>query len=212
MKDIPVFTTTAGAATLILRNIPAWGRAYILPCTGVTSAFELAQQCAGFCRAAGAREVDIRLPEPEPGLPFRCELWRLRLEPERRPGGERLRLTPVTARNAEDYRALYNRRFAGVDNAAVCGAEDLQRLQAGGGYLYYEGEEAVGLGEVQDGELRAIASARRGLGEPLALSLLEKIPGPVELTVASSNLPALQLYERLGFEKVRRLSSWYRVP
>ena len=58
MKNIPVFTSSYGIATLILREIP-WNRtAYVL----IRSVWNdqkaaLLEDCKGFCRAVGAEEI-----------------------------------------------------------------------------------------------------------------------------------------------------------
>ena len=57
MKDIPVFTTEYGAASLFLREIPYRGRAHIK----IQSSLEpdkLLEECIGFCRACGAEWID----------------------------------------------------------------------------------------------------------------------------------------------------------
>ncbi len=199
MQNIPLFTCAAGVATLILREIPAFGRAYILPRSVFGSEQALLRECADFCRAAGAQ--------------FSCEIWELSLPLQRLPRPERpLCLTPVTGENAQDYRALYNRCFAGVDNAAWCSPADAQALAGRGAWLCCEDGRALGLGQAVDGELRAIASERRGLGFDLACALLATLGTPqAKLQVASSNARALRLYERLGFEKTGTRSRWYRL-
>jgi len=212
MKNIPVFTTPHGIATLILREIPYSGRAYILPQSAFTSEAELVRECAEFCRAAGAGQVFAKLDAAIEGASFQCEIWELtRTGPLPQPKCE-LELTAVTAENCEDYRCLYNEKFAQVDNAAYCDRTDAARLAEEGGWLYVSGGEILGLGQVQGDELRAIATAQKGLGFDLAIALMKKLEtDEVRLSVASSNAPALQLYERLGFEKTAVRSRWYRI-
>ena len=58
MKNIPMFTTPYGIATLILREIPWSGNGYVL----IRSAWEgqtaaLLEECRGFCRAVGAERI-----------------------------------------------------------------------------------------------------------------------------------------------------------
>ena len=58
MNNIPIFTAVNGMATLILKEIPICGRAYVLlrsVWNGQTAA--LLEECAQFCRMAGAQEV-----------------------------------------------------------------------------------------------------------------------------------------------------------
>ena len=55
MKNIPLFTSSYGLATLILKEISWNGRAYVL----IRSVWNdqtaaLLEECRGFCRAAGA--------------------------------------------------------------------------------------------------------------------------------------------------------------
>lgn len=212
MKNIPVFTTPHGVATLVLREIPYSQRAYILPQSVFTSVEELVNECADFCRAAGAEQVFAKLDAAIEGTAFQCEIWELTHrgplpQPERE-----LVLTRVTAENCEDYRRVYNEAFARVDNAAYCERVDAAKLVEEGGWLYLQEGEVLGLGQVQRDELRAIASMQKGLGFDLAIALMKKLDTEaVSLTVASSNAPALRLYERLGFEKTAVRSRWYRI-
>lgn len=211
MKDIPIFTAAAGIATLVLREVPDWGKAYILPRGVFTNAADLAAECAAFCRAAGAKQVYIRLTEPAEGCNFACEVWELARSGADLPEPTRsLTLTPVRPDNTEAYRSLYNRRYRDVSLAAHCAAADPESIR--GAWLYEEAGEVLGLGQIVDGELRAIASDRPGLGYDLALALLRTCPAEVyTLKAASDNAPALRLYERLGFEKRAVLGKWYRV-
>ncbi len=211
MKDIPIFTTAAGVASLVLREIPVWGKAYVLPRGAFTSAAELAAECAAFCRMAGAKQVSIRLDSPAEGCAFSHEIWELARPGDDLPTPERiLPLVPLTAENGEAYRALFNRRFRAVSGAAHCAADDLKALS--GAWLCEQGGALLGLGQVTDGELRAIAAAKPGVGYDLALALLKTCPSETyTLRVASDNAPALRLYERLGFEKRAVISRWYRV-
>ena len=63
MKDIPVFTTENGAASLFLREIPYRKRAHIrLRATQEPEA--LLRECVDFCRACGAEWIDAA------GLPY----------------------------------------------------------------------------------------------------------------------------------------------
>ena len=58
MRDIPLFTVTDGMATLILHEIPFRKEAYVWVRSLFGSLDGLMQECAGFCRAAGA-EVEL---------------------------------------------------------------------------------------------------------------------------------------------------------
>ena len=211
MKNIPVFTTNAGIATLILREIPHFGRAYILPQSIFSNEEALVRECADFCRMAGAERVDVKLQSAVPGTAFSCEIWEL-VRHELPIPESNLQLERVRPDTAEAYRSFYNRRFRTVDNAAWCSAADAAEVAEQGGYILLERDEVIGAGQIWEGELRAIAAGKKGLGYALACALLRQGgPGPVRLQVASSNAPALQLYERLNFEKSAVRSRWYRA-
>ena len=212
MKNIPVFTTPHGVATLVLREIPYSAKAYILPQSVFTDTAQLVQECAEFCRAAGAEQVYAKLDTAIEGAVFQCEVWELQHSGELPRAERELELTPVNEANCEDYRRLYNEKFAHVDNAAYCERADAVKLAEEGGWLYVQEGEVLGLGQVQGDELRAIATARKGLGFDLAIALMKKLQtDSIRLQVASSNAPALGLYERLGFEKTAVRSRWYRI-
>ena len=53
MKDMPVFTTENGAASLILREIPYQQTAYVV-LRDTLDPLALAGECADFCRVCGA--------------------------------------------------------------------------------------------------------------------------------------------------------------
>lgn len=211
MVNIPVFTTDVGVATLILREIPQFGRAYVLPRSFFGAPEVLVRECAAFCRSVGAERVDVQLSAAAPGTAFSCEIWEL-TRPALPAPESGLLLEPLGPEMLDVYRALYNRRFRAVDNAASCSAQDAREAAQKGAYLLLEQGEAIGLGQIWDGELYAVAAGRPGLGYALTCALLQKaVPGPVRLQVASSNAPALRLYERLDFEKTGVRSRWFRV-
>ena len=57
-----------------------------------------------------------------------------------------------------------------------------------------------------------MAACKPGAGKQVLHSLCSVCPGiPLRLEVASTNGRAIELYERMGFLKVRELSRWYRV-
>lgn len=212
MKNIPIFTTPHGVATIVLREIPYSAKAYILPQSVFTTHGELVRECADFCRAAGAEQVFAQLEAAVEGAAFQCEIWELKRSGVLPQPNRALALTRVTEDNCEDYRRVYNMAFASVDNAAYCERADALKLEEEGGWLYIHNGEVLGLGQVQGSELRAIASVQKGLGFDLAIALMKKLNADeVCLRVASSNAAALRLYERLGFEKTAVLSRWYQI-
>lgn len=215
MKDIPIFTTVNGTASLLLREIPYKSCAYVVVRSVFSSGLEgLLEECAAFCVQAGAERVLASADEPLETLPHDHDMLLLSRSKEGLPPPEmQIELVPVTAENGGSYQALYNRLFFDVPNAATCRRSELEELIARrSGFLALSGGVPAGLGEVSGNELRALGVSPefRGLGRPLALTLLGRLPGPVlELRTSSRNLRALRLYERIGFRVEQVLSQWY---
>lgn len=215
MRDIPLFTGQNGTATLIFREIPYRGLAYVL----VRQVWDgrmaaLLAECRDFCRAAGATRVLATADEPLDFLPHVHDMVELSCRREALPPPTPpVPLCPVTEETFETYRTLYNRLFRAVPNAATCTVEGLrQALREEQVCLALDGGEAAGVAQWTDGCLRAIGvlPAHRGLGYPLALTILARMTAEtVTLGVSSANGPALRLYERLGFVQSRLLSRWY---
>ena len=65
---------------------------------------------------------------------------------------------------------------------------------------------------MEDVKLLAIAAVEKGAGMKVLNTLMSLVEGAsVTLEVASTNLPAIRLYERKGFVKTRELGRWYRL-
>ena len=56
MKDFPMFTTQYGVASLVLREIPTRGEAYITVRSSQDTE-KLLEECVSFCRACGAEKI-----------------------------------------------------------------------------------------------------------------------------------------------------------
>ncbi len=211
MRDIPVFTTENGVASLILREIPYTGIAYIRVQSSLALP-ALAEECAEFCRCAGAKWVYAAGHPLLSAYPKHTEIWRMTCERARLPDTE-ARLFPVTASTLETFRQLYNRRMAGVPNAAFMTVEEGNRmLQKGDGYFVHRDRTLLGIGRASGDTIDAVISVVPGQGETVLLALNHALFGDtVGLEVASANLPAVRLYERLGFIKGKKLSVWYRI-
>ena len=70
----------------------------------------------------------------------------------------------------------------------------------------------LGIGWLEEGLLRAMASVKPGAGERVMRTLLSACSGEtVRLEVASTNEKALLLYKRLGFFPTREIIRWYQV-
>ena len=210
MKDIPVFTTENGAASLILGEIPYRGQAYIR----IQDSLEpesLLKECVSFCRMCGAERIYASGNPWLEALPLHCAVVEMRGQAA--PDPEKTRcLWPVTRETASEFRKLYNARMAGVDNAGTLEAKDEVWLSSGPAYFVHDGGKLLGIGILEDTCIRAVASAVPGAGEETLHTLFTLCPGELlRLEVASTNTRAIALYERAGFLKTGELSRWYRA-
>ena len=217
MKNIPVFTAAGGTATLILREIPKCGRAYVILQTH-TPGMECEQvsDCAAFCRMAGAIEIYVSTADgTQLDLPHSHDMLRLALERVKLLAPRQdILLQPLTADTEAFYIEHFNRRFSPIHNAAMTDHRSLQSASMNGSlqFLAYHDDRFIGLGSIRDNTLEAIATIEPGWGRNLAYALLAKTIGdPIELTVCSINTPALRLYHSIGFTQQEVVSRWYKI-
>lgn len=213
MKDFPFFATEFGVAGLELREIPYRGEAYIRIREVVPGKLgQLVEECASFCRMAGAERV---YAQGHPGLsewPMHTAVLEMRgtawVEKEKLAC-----LFPVTEETASQWRQLCNEAMRNVDNAATLEARDEEELlREPGAYFVHDNGQLLGIGWLKDGELRTVAAMQRGVGERVMHTMMSLAEGePIRLEVASTNTRAIRLYERLGFVTVGEQSRWYVV-
>lgn len=213
MRDIPIFTTEDGVASLILKQIPYREQAYIWVQDVQPEGLDnLIRECVGFCRAAGAEQV---FASGHPGLeayPLHTIIYDMAGEVvcNEPPLG---RLWPVTEETVSRWRTIYNERMKGIDNAAALSSfDEKQILESGGAYFVHDGAELWGIGWLEEDRLLAVASVKPGMGQSV-LEVLMSVCGSNRLTleVASTNQRAVRLYESMGFLKTGEKSRWYRV-
>lgn len=217
MKDIPIFTGQFGIATLILREIPHQGGAYVMvrgTKEGYLQAF--LEECRTFCVMAGAQWVLATADEPLDFLPHVHDMLELScpralLPPPSKP----VEAIPVTVENGEEFLRCYRLLFRAIPNAATYTQTDLQRiLEQEQACLALVDGKTAGIAQWTDGELCAIGvlPEYRGLGHRLALTVFSRMTAEeITLRVSSSNAPALRLYQKLGFDRKRILSRWYAL-
>lgn len=210
MRDIPVFTTEYGVASLVLREIPYRQEAYIC-IQSSCQPDELLAECIGFCRVCGAERVFARNHEVLEKYPLHTSIIKMR-GVARVDEGKVENLWPVTQETISKWRAFMNERLKNVDNAGTLERRgEKEILERGGAYFVHRNGELLGGGWLVDGELLLLAAVP-GEGERVMHTLMSIQPGqPVELDVASTNSRAIRLYERLGFVKTEELRRWYKV-
>ena len=211
MKDFPVFTTEFGVASLIMREVPYRGEAYII-IQDTQEPEQLLQECVSFCRICGAEKIYIRGHEIMESYPLHCIVYEMR-------GFARVdeskveNLWPVTEETITQWREFMNEKMRPVDNSGTLVKKGEQEiLDSGGAYFIHHAGELLGAGWLAGNELRLLAACKRGAGERICHTLLSLIPGQeVKLDVVSTNGRATRLYEKLGFVRTAELRRWHRV-
>ena len=211
MKNIPVFATENGVATLILKEIPYYQTAYV-KIQDTQTPKELLEECKNFCRMVGAEAVYASGHEYLEQFPLHTEIWNMCISRASLPDTE-ASLMPVTEETMEQWRAIYNKRMSTVPNASYMTTADAKEyLAEGHGYFVHQNGELLGIGIAYGNRIEAVASVKHGSGKNCILALNHALAGDeVCLDVASSNFPAIKLYESFGFIKTSVISSWYQI-
>lgn len=211
MRDIPMFETAYGTAGLVLNQIPCTGNAYIHIRDSIQFS-ELLDECVCFCKAAGAERVYVCGDENAEAFPHYTDIVRMSCPLERIEDTAAC-LMPVTDETYEQWRIIYNERMSGVDNAAVLTTFACKKLvKEKNAYFVHKNEQLLGIGIADGEEIAAIASVVPGQGKTVLKALCHALSGPmVNVEVASTNSPAVHLYEKQGFVPVEIVRSWYCV-
>ena len=211
MKDIPLFTTDFGIASIILKEIPYRAIAYIRVRSLVEGQIRgLVDECVGFCRAAGAERVFAAGHEDLELYPYHNSVLSMSGPGEY---DSEASLWPVTEETVKHWREIYNEKMGGIDNASTMTFGDGKGIvSAAGTYFVHDNGQLLGIGWVEEGKLLSVASVVPGAGERCVKALLSRqSEARVELEVASTNQRAIRLYEKLGFLPTGELSRWYKV-
>lgn len=213
MRDFPIFTTDYGVSSLVLKEIPYKKQAFIHIRDVQQDYFEAhLKECVSFCRMAGAEKIYASGHEKLKEYPIYTSVLEMRgpaaVDPEKV-----AHLFPVTEETVSRWRSIYNERMAEVDNAATLETRDEPKIvKSSGAYFIHRDGTLLGIGWMEDIKLLAIASCVKGAGEMVMHTLLSIVEGEqVTLEVASTNVKAIALYERLGFVKTVEVSRWYCV-
>ena len=206
-----MFDTEYGIASLILKEIPYKGIAYII----LREAWEpekLLKECVSFCRMAGADIICAAGHESLEAYPHDTTVYEMRGEAVvEKP--DLKSLFPVTDATVTRWREIYNEKMRPVDNSATLTAFDEKRiLESGGAYFVHENGELLGIGWLEDTQLLAVAAVKPGTGRTVMNTLMSLVEGAeMVLEVASTNERAIHLYEKLGFITTKEISRWYKV-
>lgn len=211
MKDMPLFTTENGIASLTLKEIPYSSKAYIRIQDSKQPEL-LLQECVDFCHAVGAENIygtgHVYLSKFE----RHCRILRMRCSLDRFDDIE-TSLFPVTERTLEEFRSIYNEAMRNVPNASyLTVADGKQILEAGSGYFVHNNGQLLGIGIAKENRVDAIVSLVPGEGKIVFQTLCHALCGAyVEIEVAEENIPAMRLYEKLHFIPIEEVAVWYKI-
>ena len=210
MRDIPVFTTQYGVASLALREIPYRQEAYITIQSSCQPE-QLLEECIGFCRACGAEKIFARNHDFLQKFPVHASIVKMRGIAQV-DESKMENLWPVTEETIFQWQRFMNERLKNVDHAATLESQNRKEiLERGGAYFVHRNGELLGGGWLVDGVLLLIAAVP-GNGEKVMHTLMSLHPNePMELEVASTNTRAIRLYEKMGFMQTEQLRQWHKV-
>ena len=211
MRDMPVFTTEFGVASLTLKEIPYKKEAYIKIQDSMDPEL-LLEECADFCRCAGAEKIFASGHDYLQKYPIHTTIVQMQCLRSALKETDAA-LFPLQMEMLEEFRLIYNDRMKDVPNASHMTVQDSKKyLQEGGCYFVHRRGQMLGIGIVAGNEIRAVASVMRGCGEDVVLALNSCLSGEtVIVETATTNIAAVALYERLGFMKTIEISRWHKI-
>lgn len=211
MRDLPVFTTKYGVASLTLSEIPYKHEAFIrLQASDQPEA--LLEECINFCRACGAEKIFATGHDCLNRYLLYTQIWQMRCDLASLPDTDAA-LFPVQEHTLELWRSYYNEKMRGISNSATMtytAAEKL--LKEGSAYFVHRGDQLIGIGKAGGDRIDAVASLVAGSGQDVVCALSHALNcDAVCVEVSSNNTRAVALYEKLGFVKTALISSWFQV-
>lgn len=209
MRDFPIFETEFGVASLVLRDVPYWQKAYIK----ILSSLEpekLLKECVDFCKMVGADEVYACGHGDLAKYPRYATLVRMEVANTVLPPTEACAVK-VTEDTLTDWKHIYNDKMKQVPNASYMDDQQSKELLESG-YFIYEGSCLLGIGKGKDATIEAVASVCPGRGQDVVCALAQALEADKpSLLVARENIRAYGLYQRLGFVVTEEVSTWYQI-
>lgn len=209
VKDIPIFQTEYGVASLVLSQVSLRREAYVR-FQAVGRLAPLVEECASFCHACGAERVYGVGAEGLERYPLETAIYTMEGRRSALPETQAY-ARPVGMEERAAWREIYNSRMAAVPHAALLRAWG-EALPPGACYFVCRGDTLLGIGAVMGSSLLTVASVEKGSGAELVAALAKTMPkDAVRLEVASANWRAIRLYRRLGFVQTGELERWYEI-
>lgn len=211
MQDIPMFTTEYGVATLLLKEIPYRGDAYVRVHDS-SMIDKLLEECCDFCKMAGAKAVYVTGSNLPKEYPLFAEIWVMEGNIHSLPETDAV-LVRVRENSSELWKSIYNDTMKNVPAAAFMSQAKLADLISdGSAYFVYRENVMLGIGVASDRKIDCVVSVVPGAGRDVLCALCGVINGETAtLEVAAENQRAISLYERLGFSKTEIKEKWYRA-
>lgn len=211
MRDFPMFTTENGVGSLVLREIPYRGVAYVTIRDSLDPIAFL-DECAEFCRLAGASAVFASGHDSLSIYPFHTSVLQMSGTLDMIPETD-ASLFPVTDKTVSRWREIYNGKMKDIDNASYMSERDGDKLlKDGNAYFVHRNGELLGIGIAAADRIDCVASCKKGAGKEVVAALAYALLNDrIVLEVASTNQRAISLYESLGFIKTAELSKWYKI-
>ena len=211
MKDMSLFTTENGIASLTLKEIPYSAKAYIR-IQDSKQPEQLLKECADFCRAVGAESIYATGHIYLENFQKHCRILRMRCSLDTIEDTN-TSLFPVTEKTLEEFRIIYNKAMQNVPNASyLSDAGSKQVLEAGSGYFVHKNGQLLGIGIAKGDRVESIVSLVPGAGKIVFQTLCHALCGAyVEIEVAEENIPAMRLYEKLHFIPIEEVAVWYKI-
>ena len=211
MRDFPMFTTEFGVGSLILKEIPYTGAAYITIRDSAQPQLFL-EECTEFCKAVGAQNVYATGNESLSQYPLHTTIIQMTALRDRIPETDAC-LFPVIESTLSQWQRIYNEKMQGVHNAAYMSDRAAKEmLKRGDGYFIHENGQLLGIGMASNDRIDCIASVIPGRGKDVLSALVYALMcDRVILDVASTNSRAIKLYENIGFIQTAEISRWYKI-
>ena len=211
MKNLPVFTTEYGVATLILKEIPYQETAYII-LQDTLEPLLLVRECADFCRACGSERIYARGNDALAEYPFFTAMWEMTCLRESIPDTDAA-LWPAQEQTLTQWQEIYNQKVKTVPTGAwMTDADAKDMLAKGDGYFVHREDMLLGIGKASADRIDWVASVTPGAGADVVKALIHATTEErVRLTAASLNQKAVALYESLGFLKTAEIARWYTI-
>lgn len=208
MRDIPIFTTENGVASLVLSQIPYTSKAFIR-IQDTANGSELLNECISFCISVGAESIYATGHPICENYPIYTSIFEMRTDRISIADTDAA-LFPVTEETLEKWRQIYNEKVKNIPAASWMTLQEAKKMTDG--YFVHQDGTLLGIGKASGDRIDWIASCKPGAGKDVVCALCHALTGDtVTLEVASANEKAMNLYEKLGFIRTKELLKWHQV-